>query len=263
MPYRIDISCPPPDAFDVLVQLGALDVEPIGDGLAAIIPDRVTPDIVARTLGVAGVAVSPAVVRDNGSVWLLSPRALRIGGALIVPQEAAAPPNALRLIDSSAFGTGHHPTTALCVEALEEILTFERPDSMLDVGTGSGILALVALTMGVPHAVGLDIDPDALATAAENARLNHLGDRLRLVLGGPDVLDGAWPLIVANVTAAPLIEMAPLLVRCMGKGGRVILSGISSTLAAEVRRAYEHLGVRHIGSKTRAGWTALMARASW
>jgi ribosomal protein L11 methyltransferase len=102
--------------------------------------------------------VSPAVARDNGSVWLVSPRTVRIGSVLIVPPEVAAPLNALRLTDSTAFGTGHHPTTALCVEALEEAFTIAVPDSILDVGTGSGVLALTALMIGVSRAVGLDID---------------------------------------------------------------------------------------------------------
>jgi len=151
----------------------------------------------------------------------------------------------------------------LCVEALKELLTVEPFDRILDVGTGSGILALSALMMGVQDAVGLDIDADALKVAAENARLNNLADRLQLVLGGPDVVDGQWPLVVANVLAAPLIDMAPVLVRRLGKRGRLILSGISSSLAFEVRQAYQHLGIRHIGSKARAGWTALLLEASW
>src|SRR5262245_55870535 len=67
VPYRIDISCPPHDVLDQLVQLGALDIEPVGDGVAAIIPDGVMPDAVARALGVASVVVSPAVGRDNNS----------------------------------------------------------------------------------------------------------------------------------------------------------------------------------------------------
>jgi len=263
VPYRIDIRCPPHDALDELVQLGALDIEPVNDGLAAIIPDGVTPDAVAAALGVASVAVSPAVGRDNESVWLLSPRAVRIGSVLVAPPEVAAPPDALRLTDSTAFGTGHHPTTALCVEALEEALTIAVPDSLLDVGTGSGVLALAALLMGVPRAVGLDIDADALKIAAEHARLNNLADRLQLVLGGPDVLDGAWPLVVANVLAAPLIEMAPVLVRRVGRHGRLILSGIPLSLQFEVGQTYQRLGMRHIRSETRAGWTVLVAQASW
>jgi len=263
VPYRIDISCPPHDAFDQLVQLGALDIEPVNDGLAAIIPDGVTPDAVAGALGVASVAVSPAVGRDHGSVWLLRPRAVRIGSILVAPPEVAAPPDALRLTDSTVFGTGHHPTTALCVEALEEALTTAVPDSVLDVGTGSGVLALTALMMGVSRAVGLDIDADALKVAAEHARLNNLADRLQLVLGGPDVVDGAWPLVVANVLAAPLIEMAPVLVRRVGCRGRLILSGIPWSLESEVRQTYQRLGMPHIRSETRAGWTVLVAQPSW
>ena len=251
MPYRIDIACPPHDALDRLVHLGALDIEPVVDGLAAIIPDGVTPDAVAGALGVASVAVSRAVGRDDESVWLLSPRTVR------------ALPDTLRLIDSTAFGTGHHPTTALCVEALKEALAIAVFDSVLDVGTGSGVLALTALMMGVPQAVGLDIDSAALKIAAENARLNNLADRLQLTLGGPDVVDGVWPLVVANVLAAPLIEMAPALVRRVGRHGRLILSGIPPSLEFEVGQTYQRLGMRHIRSETRAGWTVLVVQASW
>jgi len=209
------------------------------------------------------VTVSPAVARDNGSVWLLSPRAVRIGSVLIAPPEVAAPPGALRLTDSTAFGTGHHPTTALCIEAIEEALAIAVPDSALDVGTGSGVLALAALMMGVPRAVGLDIDAAALKIAAEHARLNNLADRLQFVLGGPDVVGGTWPLVVANVLAATLIEMAPVLVRRVESRGRLILSGIGWSLESEVRQTYQRLGMRHTRSETRAGWTVLVAQASW
>jgi ribosomal protein L11 methyltransferase len=263
MPYRIDISCRPGTALDQLVHLGALDIEPVCDGLAAIIPDSVTPEAVAGALGVPTVKVSPAVSRDSGSVWLLNPQAIRIGTVLLVRAEVPAPPGALRLTNSTAFGTGHHATTALCVEALEEALTIEVPGSVLDVGTGSGVLALTALIMGAPRAVGLDTDSDALKTAAQNARLNKLADRLQLVPGGPDVLHGVWPLVVANILAATLIEMAPVLVRRVASRGRLILSGIPKSLESEVRHAYERLGMRHIRSDTRAGWTVLIVQASW
>lgn len=263
MPYRIDISSPPPHALDILIDAGALDVEAVRDGLAAIMPDRVTPDAVARALGGAVMTVSAAVARDDGSVWMLSPHTVRIGSLLITSPDAPPTLNALRLTDSSAFGTGHHPTTALCIEALEEILTTERVDSILDVGTGSGILALAGLIMGVPRAVGLDVDPGALKVAAQNARLNHVETRLQLILGGPDDVNDIWPLVLANVLAAPLIDMAPILVRRIRGRGRLILSGIPSSVASEVRQAYQHFGMRQIGSETRAGWTALILQASW
>jgi ribosomal protein L11 methyltransferase len=263
VPYRIDISSPPDDAFYQLVQLGALDIEPVNDQLAAIIPDHVTPDAVTAALGVTRVTVSSAIARDNGSVWLLSPKVVRVASILIAPPQVPASPGVLRLIDSATFGTGHHPTTALCIQALEEAISLEHPNSVLDVGTGSGVLALAALMLGAPRAVGIDIDADALDIAAENARLNHLGDRLQLLLGGPDVLDGIWPLVVANVLAASLIEMAPALVRRVGQRGRVILSGVPPSVESEVKETYQRLGMRHIRSETRAGWTAVVLQASW
>jgi ribosomal protein L11 methyltransferase len=117
--------------------------------------------------------------------------------------------------------------------------------------------------LGGAQAVGVDIDAGALKIAAEHARLNNLADRMRLVLGGPDAVDGTWPLVVANVLAAPLIEMAPILVRRVACGGQLILSGIPWSLESEVRQTYERLGMRHLQSKTRAGWTVVVVQASW
>ena len=88
------------------------------------------------------------------------------------------------------------------------------------------MLALGALMMGVPRALGIDIDDEALRVAAENARINALDDRLQLARGGPETVTGTWPLILANVLAAPLIEMAPALVRRVGHQGQLVLSGI-------------------------------------
>lgn len=259
MPYRIDVPSAPQDAFDILVELGALDIEMAGAGLAAILPDSVTPADLRWT----GLRVSAAVPRDDGSVWLVSPRAIRVGGVLIAPASDGAPLDALRLIDSGAFGTAHHPTTALCIERLAGLVGADCPSSVLDVGTGSGILALAALKMGVARAAGVDVDPKALEAAAENARINGLSGRFELRLGGPDRVDGVFPVVAANILPAPLIELAPLLVRRLGKGGRLILSGIHESLEADVRRAYRHLGIRVFDSETRGGWTALTAHAGW
>jgi ribosomal protein L11 methyltransferase len=124
-------------------------------------------------------------------------------------------------------------------------------------------LALAALMLGVPQAVGLDIDAHALKIAAEHARINNVAGRVRLVLGGPDAVDGTWRLIIANVLAAPLIEMAPMLVRRVACRGQLILSGVPRSLESEVRQPYERLGMRDFRSETRAGWTVLAAQASW
>jgi ribosomal protein L11 methyltransferase len=264
MPYRIDLRTASHDTLDRLVELGALDVEWLPDGmLAALLPDSVTPEQAASTLSVDDLQISTAPGRDADSVWILNPRPVRIGRLHIVPAHHEAQPGALRLIDAPAFGTGLHPTTALCLEALDEAVEMVHPHSVLDVGTGSGVLALAALTLGVPHALAIDIDDDALRVAAENARINQLDDRLQLARGGPETIPGTWPLVLANILAARLTEMAPSLVRRVAHHGRLVLSGIPSSVEPDVDKAYRHLGMHRIGVKARAGWVALEMRASW
>jgi ribosomal protein L11 methyltransferase len=174
-----------------------------------------------------------------------------------------AEPGDLRLADASAFGSGLHPTTSLCLEAIEEAVMIANPASMLDVGTGSGVLALAALILGVPRTLGIDIDEEALRATAENSRLNALDSRLQLARGGPEAVMGAWPLVVANVLTAPLIEMAPTLVRRVGHRGRLVLSGIRSAMEHEVASAYRHVGMQPLGVTSRGGWIAIVMQASW
>jgi len=252
VPYRVDLRTIGADTLDRLIDLGALDVEPLtGSGVAALMPDRVPPAQLARELGVEEVRVSPAVGRDADSVWILHPRPIQVGAAT------------LRMLDSEAFGTGLHPSTTLCLDALRDAVDGTVPDRVLDVGVGSGVLALAALLLGVPRATGIDTDGEALLVAAGNARLNALDGRLELIRGGPERVAGTWPLVLANVLAAPLIEMAPSLVRRVGHRGQLVLSGIPASVADDVDRAYRRLGMHHVRSTTREGWTALVMHASW
>jgi ribosomal protein L11 methyltransferase len=263
VPYRVDLEDPPATAFDTLVDLGALDIETTRRGMAAIFPDGVPIADIARALGRADIAVSPAVGRDDDSVWTLGPRSVRVRTFMIVPAGTEPAPGALRMVDSPAFGTGLHPTTALCLEALEDLLDHTVPARMLDVGTGSGILALAALQRGVRRAVGLEIDRRALRAAAENARLNEMADRLSLVHGDIEAVSGGWPLIVANIRAAELIAMAPALARRVASKGRLVLSGIPRSVTPDVESAYRRLGMTQIGLEERGGWTAFVFHPSW
>jgi ribosomal protein L11 methyltransferase len=264
VPYRIDLRDAGDGAFDRLVTLGALDVETVGErGLAALMPDGVSPEQIAGDLGAAVVSVSPAAGRDDGSVWTLSARPVRIGRLRIVPSGANADAGAVRLIDSAVFGTGLHPTTALCLQMLDEILQAGVFVSVLDVGTGSGVLALAALALGVPRVTAIDVDPEAVRVAAVNARINDVQARLALSVGGPESVTGTFPLVLANVFAAPLIEMAPVLVRRVGHHGRLMLSGIPQSVEPDVARAYRRLGMRQADAKTRGGWVALLMQATW
>ena len=124
-----------------------------------------------------------------------------------------------------------------------------------------GVLALAALTLGVPRAVGLDIDPGAMNAAAANARLNDLY-WLHLVHGGPAAVIGAWPLVMANLLTGPLLELAPELVRrvCIRQ---LLLSGIRSSTRSEVENAYVGWGMQRIASSARDRWVALLLQASW
>jgi ribosomal protein L11 methyltransferase len=262
MPYRIDLSHPRDDAFDRLIDLGALDVDVTSDGIAAVLPDAVDATVVSRACG-ADVRISPAHERDAGSVWVVKPRPIRIGRLVINPADRPHQPGALRLIDGPAFGSGLHPTTALCLEMLDEEMAVKPPDGILDVGAGSGILALAALAAGVPRAVAIDIDGAAVDAARDNARLNGLTARLRLIQGGPSAVRGQWPLVLANVLAAPLVTMAPDLSQRVASHGRLILSGIRSSLSDDVERSYRRAGLRLVRRTTRDGWTALMVHASW
>jgi ribosomal protein L11 methyltransferase len=264
MPYRIDIRDPGDHALDRLVALGALDVEVTTPGrLAALMPDSVTREQLTRELALDDVTVSAVTGRDNDSVWVLTPRSVRAGSLRIVPAHLEAGPGDLRLVDSPAFGTGLHPTTALCLEAIEESVTSARPRAVLDVGTGSGVLALAALMLGVPCALAIDVDDHALRTALDNARLNELDTRLKVAHGGPETVTGTWPLVLANILAAPLVEMAPALVRRVGHLGELVLSGIPHSAELEVTQAYVHLGMRRVNVRSRVGWVALTLRASW
>jgi ribosomal protein L11 methyltransferase len=264
VPYRVDLRNAASDALDRLIDLGAIDAESSHDGtLAALMPDSISPATVASALGAGEMLVSPADGRDADSVWLLSLRPIRIGRLRIVPADHEAAVDAVRLIDAGAFGTGRHPTTALCLEALDELLQIDRPGAVLDVGTGSGVLALAALKTGVPRALGIDVDENALQAAAENARINGLEERLQLALGGPETVAGTWSLVLANVLAAPLIEMAPALVRRVGHQGRLLLSGIPSSVEPDVADAYRRLGMRRMDVTSKGGWVALVFTASW
>jgi ribosomal protein L11 methyltransferase len=263
VPYRVDLSVATDAAIERLIELGALDVDVSQEGLAsALMPDSVTPEDLTRAVGVAD--ISPAVGRDDDSVWILRQRPIQVGRIRIAPADMAPAPGTIRLIDAPAFGTGLHPTTALCLGVLDDFVTEASAiDAMLDVGTGSGVLALAALALGVPQVTGVDTDAAALRAAAENARLNGWERRVSLSLGGPETLAGRWPLVAANILAAPLIEMAPSLASRVGHHGRLLLSGIPQSVEADVQQAYRHLGMRRVQAISRAGWVALVLQATW
>lgn len=163
-------------------------------------------------------------------------------------------PDALTILldPGLAFGTGEHPTTALCLEWLLAQDLAGR--TVLDYGCGSGILAIAALKRGAASAIGVDIDPQALAVARENAARNEVAERFRAL--PPEELETSFgaDVTVANILANALVALAPRLVAATRSGGRMALSGVLKEQADEVRAAYAPLD---LAMHERAGWVLL------
>jgi ribosomal protein L11 methyltransferase len=170
---------------------------------------------------------------------------------------AAAGGLVIQLDPGMAFGTGLHPTTQLCLAALEARV---RPgDTVLDVGTGSGILAIGAARLGAARVVGVDIDPRALAIAATNAALN--GVALEIRSGRlEDAGEALFDLVVANILAGTIIEMAPALAARVRPGGLLIVSGILAEQAEAVCAGLAAAGLAPVGETASGDWVALTAR---
>jgi ribosomal protein L11 methyltransferase len=158
--------------------------------------------------------------------------------------EPAAGERVVVLEPGRAFGTGLHETTSLVAEALAAMRL--EGTAVLDVGCGSGILALIALVLGAARARAVDVDPDAVAVARENAVRNGLADRLVADETPVDAVAEQYPLVLANIESRTLAELAPALVARVAPAGTLVLSGILAPDVApaqieDVRRAYAAL----------------------
>lgn len=161
-----------------------------------------------------------------------------------------------------AFGTGHHGTTAGCLEMLESVVAAEHPRNALDLGTGSAVLAIaLAKLAGIP-VLATDIDPVATDVAAGNARLNGAAGLVEAVtatgFGHPAFAQrGPFDLIVANILAGPLMELAPDMARHLTPDGSLILSGILDRQEEAVLAAYAAAGFRHMRTLHLEGWATI------
>lgn len=158
-----------------------------------------------------------------------------------------------------AFGTGLHPTTRLCLEALEARADRGPLGRALDVGCGSGILSIAAVKLGATRAVGVDIDPIAIEATLANARHNRVGKRVRAHEGTVPSDEGPFDLVLANLIAGLLVELAAPLAAELVPGGTLIASGIFIDREQEVRRALEGAGLEITGRRQETDWVALEA----
>ena len=213
---------------------------------------------------------TPIVEKDWSEAWKQHYQPIAIGKRLmIVPAWMEVDTQGripIRMDPGMAFGTGAHPTTQLCLEAIEGCYTEGfNPQTVIDLGCGSGILAVAALKLGAQHALGIDIDADAIRAAIKNAETNGVSSNLEVGLGSlAEIKAGAFslqsaPLVLANI-------LAPVLTRLFEQGlgdlvspkGKLILSGILAEQANEVAAAARQQGFTGIEQLQSGDWVALV-----
>lgn len=179
--------------------------------------------------------------KDWEREWMDNFHPMQFGKRLwICPSWRDVPdPNAVNVMldPGLAFGTGTHPTTALCLQWLDGLDLAGK--TVVDFGCGSGILAIAALKLGAARAIGIDIDPQAIQASRDNAGRNGVAERLELYLAQDRPADLSADVVVANILAGPLRELAPIIGALPKDGGRLGLSGILASQADHVASAYE------------------------
>lgn len=236
-----------------------------------MLPDLLAFESLARTTlgGDVGFTISPIDAEENWVARSLEGLQPVVAGGFYVygshsaAQVPPAGPIPLRIEAAQAFGTGHHETTTGCLEAIQRTLKYRHPRKMLDVGTGTGVLAIALAKRTHNRVLASDIDPVATATTIENARDNGVGnlihavtapgmDNLRIARGSP------YDLIVANILAGPLASLAPAISRAAAPGATIILSGLLAIQSAWVANAYRAQNVVLRQRLLRGDWATLI-----
>ncbi|HEY0803082.1 MAG TPA: 50S ribosomal protein L11 methyltransferase [Steroidobacteraceae bacterium] len=192
--------------------------------------------------------------------WLTGWKSMRFGRRLwVCPREAEAPqdPDAVvvRLDPGLAFGTGTHPTTALCLQILDSLPVAGK--TVIDYGCGSGILSIAALKLGAARAIAVDLDHQALLATRDNANRNAVSSNI--TVQGIEAPLRASYCVMANILAGPLIELAPKLTAACEPNGRLLLSGLLKAQAYEVKAAYAS-GFDMVQVIERDEWCCIYAR---
>lgn len=219
-------------------------------------------DELSASLGLSAADIEIRQIEDRvwEREWLRDFHPMRFGSRLWVcpwHEQVGDPRAAVVGLDPGlAFGTGTHPSTALCLEWLDTHIT--GAEQLIDYGCGSGILAIAAVKLGARHAHCFDIDPQALLATVENARANAVEPRIT-VCPDAEALPQGVDLIMANILAAPLCQLAHRFNALLQPGGRIVLAGLLDQEAGDVTRAYgPWFDIRSFGD--REGWVGLSGR---
>ncbi len=213
---------------------------------------------------VIAVQIAPVQARDWQTAWRRYFRSRRYGQRLRVQpswsQRQPQPDEITIILDPGmAFGTGNHPTTALCLELLDRYV--QAGSRVADIGTGTGILAIAAAKLGAQEVVAVDNDPLTVLVARGNIERNGVANRVQVLEGdGWSVLQGQFDLIVCNILSEFLIQTAPLVPRYLREGGLYIVSGFIGRNGRRVRRALEKAGLRLEEVRKRRSWVAAVFR---
>ncbi len=231
------------DAAEALGHLQAFGLRPIGELRTRIVHET-----------------------DWADAWKAYFPVMRVGRRIVIRptwrrHRASADDVVLALDPGMAFGTGLHPTTRLCLAAVEAladtgVLGGAR---VLDVGCGSGILAIAAVKLGASAAVGVDTDPIAIESTTSNVRRNRIARRVRARAGSLPSGEGPFDVVLANLIAGLLVPLAPSLRDEVRPGGTLVASGIFVDREGDVRAAFEAAGLTVSGRTTEGDWVALAA----
>ena len=241
--------------------------------LKAYFPEVAPPDMELLETGIReGLSLFPgaeyhvstrALPEENWATsWQKYWHVQRIGEHVVVRpswEEYEAQPGdvVITLDPKQAFGTGTHATTRLCMRAIERVMSASPAETVYDVGAGTGILAILAAKMGAKHVVAVDNDPVAVAAAEENATINEVA--VTNQVGSAGDFTAQAELVVANILAEVIIELAPELWRITRPGGRLVTSGIITRKADEVAQALAAQGFRLLERESEGDWVLVEA----
>jgi ribosomal protein L11 methyltransferase len=261
---------------EMLLRLGSMGVSDQGDTITVYFPESVSSDVIRQELGLIRDLLKNLDIpiamnfkhsmlqhEDWNESWKKAFKPLNVVGTrftIVPPWEQQAGDRTPLVIDPGmAFGTGHHETTRSCLILMEKHVSSVKRDRFLDVGTGTGLLAIAASMMGFKKVIAMDIDPLAIEASRRNIGMNR-SDAIELLEGGIGYTAGTYDMITANLISGTLVELSGDISARMGSSGVVIMSGILRGQDDEVQAAARNAGLRCVDRLRDGKWVTLAFR---